>query len=69
MHQKHSNAIKQSSVRSNRTHKNIEILKKYGFRELIFNSVWFGSVGKKSSRVKLYVDSEKNNNIREKIIF
>jgi len=35
----HSNAIKQSSVQWNRIRKNIEILKKFGFRELMFNSV------------------------------
>jgi hypothetical protein len=40
MHQiQHSNSIKQSSVRSNQTHKNIKILKKFGLRELMFNLV------------------------------
>jgi len=51
MHQIHPNPIKQSSVRSNRTRKNIEILKKFGSREAM--SVRFGSVGEKSSRVSL----------------
>jgi hypothetical protein len=43
-----------SSVRSNRTRKNIEILKKFGSSEAMFNSVRFDSVGDKSSRVSLY---------------
>ncbi len=38
-HVNHSNAIKQCSFRSNRTRKNIEILKNFGSRELIFNSI------------------------------
>ncbi len=33
-----------SSVRSNRTHKNIDILKKFGLREPMFNSVRFDSI-------------------------
>ena len=41
------------SVRSNRTHKNVEILKKFGFREPMFNSVRFDLVSEKSSRVSL----------------
>jgi len=53
-HVNHSNALKQSSVRSNRTQKNIEILKKFGLREPMFNSVRFDSVSEKSSRVSLY---------------
>ncbi len=45
----HSNAsntsckiIKQSSVRSNKTHKHIKILKNFGLREPMFNSIRFG---------------------------
>jgi len=49
-----------SSVRSNRTRKNIEILKKFEPREAMFNSIWFDSVGEKSSRVSLYVVYQKN---------
>jgi hypothetical protein len=43
-----------SSVRSNRTRKNIEILIKFRSREPMFNSVRFDSVSEKSSRVSLY---------------
>lgn len=58
MHQKHHiesfkcNKIKSNPIEPNS--KNIEILKKYEFRELMFNSVRFGSVNKESSRVSLY---------------
>jgi hypothetical protein len=45
--QQNPNRIQSSSVRSNRIHKNIEILKKFRFR--------FDSVSEKSSRVSLYV--------------
>jgi len=42
----HSKAIKQISVQSNRTRKKIEILKKFGFWELTFNSIRFNKRGK-----------------------
>ena len=50
-HKNHSNAIKQSPVRSNRTRKNIELFKNFEFYELMFNSVRFGSVSEESSKV------------------
>jgi len=62
-HVNHSNALK---------HKNIEILKKFGLREPMFNSVRFGSVqfslvrfgsvSEKSSRVSLFPN--KTNSFR-----
>ena len=40
-------------VKAFKCNKNIEILKKFGFRESMFNSVRFGSVSEKSSRVSM----------------
>jgi len=60
MHQIHHvksfkcNKTEFDSIEPNRTRKNIEILKKFGSREAMFNSIRFGSVSEKSSRVSLY---------------
>ena len=44
-----------SSVRSNRTHKNFEILKKFdSVRSKKFELIRFGSIFQESSRVSLY---------------